>query len=56
MPLRVELHLDDVELPLGLVVLLAQPINLVLLRIELDPVPAFDVFLDLHSHDVCIDW
>ena len=56
MPLRVELHLDDVELPLGLVVLLAQAINLVLLRIELDPVSAFDVFLDLHTHDVCIDW
>ena len=53
--LRVELHLDDIELSLGLVVLLAEPINLVLLGIKLNPVPALNVLLNLHSHDISVD-
>ena len=56
MALGVELHLDDIKLALGFIVLLTEAVDLVLLRVELDPVPAFDVLLNLHSHDVGVDW
>ena len=55
MSLGVQLHFDDIELPLGFVVLLAQAVHFVLLRIEFNTMPAFDVFLDLHPHDICVD-
>ena len=53
--LSVQLHLDDIKLAFRLVVLLTEPVNLVLLRVQLDPMPPLNVFLDLHAHDVSVD-
>ena len=55
MPLCLQLRLNDVKLPLRFVKLLTESIQLVLLGLELDPVAGFDVFLDLHTHDVGVD-
>jgi len=49
------LHLEDVELALGFVVLLAEAVCLLLLRVKLDPVTALNVFLDFHTHDIGVD-
>ena len=55
MALRIELHFDNIKLSLCLVVLLAKSINLMLLSIKFNPMPAFNVFLNLHSHDISVD-
>ena len=55
MSLRVELHLDNIELPFRLVVLLTEAVDLVLFGVKLDAVPTLDVFLNFHPHDVSIN-
>ena len=55
MSLSVKLHFEDIKLALCLVVLFTEAVNLMLFRVELDPVPSFDVFLDLHPHNVSVD-
>ena len=41
---------------LRLIVLLAKAVHFLLLRVELDSVPALNVLLDFHAHDVRVDW
>ena len=56
MALSVKLHLEDIKLALCLIILLAKAVHLLLLRVELDAVPALNVLLDLHAHVVSVDW
>ena len=56
MPLSIQLHLYDIKLSLCLIILLTKAIDLMLFGIKLNPVPALDVFLNFHAHDICIDW
>ena len=55
MPLSVQLHLDDIELALCFIVLFAKAVHLVLLGVQLNPVSALNVFLNLHAHDIGVD-
>ena len=56
MSLGVELHLKDVKLTLGFVVLLAKTVHFLLLGIKFNSVAALNVLLNFHAHDVCVDW
>lgn len=55
MSLGIQLHLKNVQLSLGLIILFPEPVHLLLLGVELNPVSALDVLLDFHAHDVCIN-
>ena len=50
-----KLGLDDVQLPLGFIVILLQSLTLLLLLLDFKAMPAFDVLLNLHPEDVRIN-
>lgn len=51
----INLSFDYLYLPLLLIVLLTKSINFLLLLVQFNPVPALEVFLQFHPHDVTIN-
>ena len=53
--LGIKLGLDDVELALGLIEILTEAVHLLLLGLKFVAMTRLHIFLDFHSHDVCIN-
>lgn len=53
---RVKLRLDNLELALDLKEVVLQPLILRSLRFKVYAMSAFDIFHDLHSKDVSVNW